>query len=814
MLSRPQKSFNYLLRGFVLSLMVFAAVTASHPATAFADTSAAAALPACPAGAVYQPYTGGNSYYSSSIGAHVTGSGQCQPSNDQLALVGGSSWFESYIWIPIMSALGSIFLMIGGAFLRMSGLLFDTVIQAIIISFGSSITTLGIMDKITMGWTLFRDLSNILLIGMFVFIAISTILGSKEYGYKRLVARVLVIAVLMNFSLLFTKIIIDASNFTAYQFYSKMAGTTVSGDTTTTNQFDVAGAFLQPMGITSVWNDSYSVTSSVGQTANSGMAAFFFGLVGGILLAIIAGVLLYGVILIATRGIMILFLMITASIAFATYLIPSFAEGQYGWRGWWKALMNCAIFAPLLMLFLSLSVIILQSANTQQGNLGSVISNPSQLVSASGGGWNIIVVYILGVGLLFVSLKVSSKFASMASGVSLASMTAGFATSGFGGLIGLAGRNTVGKYMGANRFETLQNHVADKEAAAKLRGETYHMTGSERMQLQTAKWLSTKTFDPGKTKLGGAVVKSVGGAPAANMFKDAGKGGYTGVKNRQRDNAIKKAEAIAVPAAKVEAAAKKLQPERARVEEVVKRETSVKEKAEETRKDIVNTEKQQQVQRPVLETQLKAKVAEQESNLTERKEKSDDYQTQLTAAKQRIENARDAATKRAAEQELARLQAQMQTELGAIDTRISTHETTAIKPLRDSLAKLDKDANDKADAVVNHVIAGSAERLKTANDQLKEIDDAAKKVGTSSGDTVGTAGVARDIAFNRWGTLKGRLGSIETDPVASKIKSAVQAKKDKESVQKIVKAINEEANGGHAAPPPAGAGHAPGGSHP
>lgn len=336
----------------------------------------------------------------------------------------GTWTFSDCIWVPLMAWLGSWFLAIGGGVLQLAGLIFDALVNGVIIGFGQTLNTLKIMPLIKTGWTLFRDLSNILIIGMFVFIAIATILGIKEYGYKRLVARVLIIAVLMNFSLLFTELIVDVSNFTAFQFYASMTNQNSQTGVVAGSQFDIAQAFIKPMGLTSVWQGSGTLTQNIGALTGSGVQAFFFGLIGGILLLIVGGILFYGAILIAARAVVIVVLMLTASVAFTTYLIPNFAEGEYGWKGWWKALINCAVFAPLLMLFLSLSIVILQATNLNGATLSGVIANPSQLIAATGGAWNIIIIYIFGVGLLFVSLKISSQFASMASGVALSATLA------------------------------------------------------------------------------------------------------------------------------------------------------------------------------------------------------------------------------------------------------------------------------------------------------------------------------------------------------------------------------------------------------
>ena len=151
-------------------------------------------------------------------------------------------WFTYCMWIPMLGWLGSWFLTMGGAILLIAGWLFDFLVMHGLINFQGTLSSLGILDAIETGWTVFRDLANIAIIGMFTFIAIGTILGSTDYGAKKLLSRVLIIAILINFSLLFCKLIIDASNFTAYQFYSAAAAS-ASIDP---GQFDMAKAFLKP----------------------------------------------------------------------------------------------------------------------------------------------------------------------------------------------------------------------------------------------------------------------------------------------------------------------------------------------------------------------------------------------------------------------------------------------------------------------------------------------------------------------------------------------------------------------------------------
>ncbi|HUO56316.1 MAG TPA: hypothetical protein VMU27_02695 [Candidatus Paceibacterota bacterium] len=375
-----------------------------------------------------------------------------------------TSWsFYSCIGTPILGWIATVLLTIGGFFLEVAGALFDLLVQYVIIGFGDTLSNkLGLMGPngaITIGWDVFRDLANILIIGMFVFIAISTILGSKEYGYKRLVARVLVIAVLMNFSLLFAELVIDASNFTAYQFYNQMAG----GNT---NNFDISSAFMAPVGVTSIWNTQAALQKYQQNTQAQGLGMLGFGIAGFLLFITLALVLLYGVVLIAIRAVVLIVIMLTASAAFATYLIPNFAQSKYGWKGWWEALINCAIFAPLLMLFLDISLLIISKASPAAGNnFGTLIHDPTQISTY----WQVPMTYLLAVGLLYVSLKIASQFATAGSGfnpiATAASLATNFATGGLGSVAAFAGRNTIGR-AAQGRLEGRLEEAKSKQSQA------------------------------------------------------------------------------------------------------------------------------------------------------------------------------------------------------------------------------------------------------------------------------------------------------------------------------------------------------------
>ena len=100
------------------------------------------------------------------------------------------------------------------------------------------------------GWAFTRDVVNIFFIFALLFIAIATILGVESYGAKALLPRLIIIALLVNFSLLATQAIIFVTNALAYELYSVVTVTGVSSTILSSYaqpnfNRDIAGAIMQ-----------------------------------------------------------------------------------------------------------------------------------------------------------------------------------------------------------------------------------------------------------------------------------------------------------------------------------------------------------------------------------------------------------------------------------------------------------------------------------------------------------------------------------------------------------------------------------------
>lgn len=77
-------------------------------------------------------------------------------------------------------------------------------------------------DVIQKGWDVVRDVTNIFFVVGLLIAAISILFNIGESGGPRLLFSIIVIALIINFSLFFVRVVIDAGNITGLIFYNKI----------------------------------------------------------------------------------------------------------------------------------------------------------------------------------------------------------------------------------------------------------------------------------------------------------------------------------------------------------------------------------------------------------------------------------------------------------------------------------------------------------------------------------------------------------------------------------------------------------------
>src|SRR3989344_4457376 len=200
---------------------------------------------------------------------------------------------------------------------------------------------------VKIGWTLTRDLANMLFILILLIIAFATVLRMESYGMKRLLPKLIIVAILINFSLVFAGFVIDFSQVVTTFFIKE----TVNGDGTITLKL------MNAMKISNFYNPSKEIsTTGLAELTSDAFAAstgIILTLVGLIVTVFVFGAT---AIFLVLRIINIWWLLIVLPIIIALSVVrPS------DFSNWFSKFFQWTFFAPTYAFFIYLSMSIFTS---------------------------------------------------------------------------------------------------------------------------------------------------------------------------------------------------------------------------------------------------------------------------------------------------------------------------------------------------------------------------------------------------------------------------------------------------------------------
>ena len=275
------------------------------------------------------------------------------------------------------------------------------------------------MPAVVTGWTIMRDMVNALFILIVLWIAFTIIFNQEQWGGKKLLVRVIIIALTINFSLALVSAVFQIANTLAAPFAQKIDGgklgsliianTSIQTVAKQVSETDLAtlkkqeeqislsdnirskspsvGQYLgaqdakaieasQVAGICAIGTfipvvspfaaacavgaTAYSLLQSFLGTGSSGPLEGFSGLVvGTLLLIIMAFALATACIIIFARVVAMSFLAVLAPAAFLAFMLPG-KIGQKYWNMWLENLIKWAFYAPAFYFLLYLALLMLQ----------------------------------------------------------------------------------------------------------------------------------------------------------------------------------------------------------------------------------------------------------------------------------------------------------------------------------------------------------------------------------------------------------------------------------------------------------------------
>jgi hypothetical protein len=379
-----------------------------------------------------------------------------------------------------------------GLFLWIAGTILDFIVNYTIVNMASNISG---FQGINVAWKLIKDLMNIAFIFLLVYEGIKMILGAGGGGAKKLITGIIISAILINFSLFFTKILIDASNIVSIGFYKSIitqSSEATSGGTGPTVAFSgLSAPFMQSLGLTSFFSvDGFSNTFGRGANADKGL--MIMGIAGTVLFLVVAFTFLAIAAMLVVRFIVLILLLMTSPIAYMGWALPfmkSYADE------WWNSLKGQLLFAPLYMIMTWVILTFMASPgfikNIDQEAWSKLIVGDLSTgnVTASPGSIAILFNFIIIIGLTIGSIIIAKKTASK--GSSMIGQANKWATSALTGAV--AG---TAAFAGRNSFGWLGNKVASNVDLQREAKDGTGMSGAwARAKLYGAQKARSGSFD-------------------------------------------------------------------------------------------------------------------------------------------------------------------------------------------------------------------------------------------------------------------------------------------------------------------------------
>jgi hypothetical protein len=400
-----------------------------------------------------------------------------------------------------------------GCFVQIGYVLFVTIpsfILSIAAHFFNYMTLLTLSsdmyDKDFIGkiWRIVRDFANIFFILILLYAALQLILN-LGHDAKKIVVGVIVVALLVNFSLFFTRVVIDASNVVGLIFYNRIKTDNVPNKPISQRgEKDISGALVSRFNINNFFTSTTVQQATGGQKKMDERVSLAMMTIYAVVIFPLAYAFIVVGLAFLGRMVMLMILMMMAPLAFVTGAVPSWREVKtIGFKDWLHKLLQTSFMAAVFMFILYIVSEILAA------NIFSDVASNQGIAAL------LIGLFVPAVVIIMLLLK-GAKYAQEASGDlagkiagGVGKMAMGFVGGTLLGAAAVAGRATVGR----------AGHAAANSQWAR-RWERSGFGGE--FVMDRLKKVGGASFDVRATKAGA----TLGSATGLNLGK-AQEGGFT-----------------------------------------------------------------------------------------------------------------------------------------------------------------------------------------------------------------------------------------------------------------------------------------------
>lgn len=210
------------------------------------------------------------------------------------------------------------------------------------------ITQFTNVSIVTIGWTITRNLANMFFVLILLVIALATILRLETYGMKQILWKLVVAALLINFSLVIAGFIIDFSQVLT-NFFIENA---VKGE-------GVSETIMKGLQVHRLYEHDNAIWEKIVKGAlGPSFAQIMESMFAIIILSVSVFAFAAFAFFLIVRIIALWLLLIISPIVWLLMVIP---QGQGMWNKWWATFLKWTFFAPIYSFFLYIVLTAIQS---------------------------------------------------------------------------------------------------------------------------------------------------------------------------------------------------------------------------------------------------------------------------------------------------------------------------------------------------------------------------------------------------------------------------------------------------------------------
>lgn len=253
-------------------------------------------------------------------------------------------------------------------------------------------------SAVNVGWVMVRDITNMGFVIILLVIAFGTILGVEHYEWKKMLVKMVIAAVLVNFSRTICGLIIDVAQVVMITFLNGIAAT-------------AGGNLISMFSLDKIRDLSTSASPKSFDSSN-----YFIASIGAVFFsAIVMCVLAVFMVMLVARMIVLWILIVLSPLAFVLSVLPQ--TESYASK-WWHEFGANVITGPVLLFFVWLAFVTAGNGKIYDEistNKTAGATDESALLKGESSGigaaleWNNMANFIIAIGMLMVGARVAGE---------------------------------------------------------------------------------------------------------------------------------------------------------------------------------------------------------------------------------------------------------------------------------------------------------------------------------------------------------------------------------------------------------------------